>query len=98
MDCLLLGDKVNLDTYCIISRLQYNQPRKNQLQTLTKLKLLFKNLINLPPHKNMLISFLDKNKRAIIIVIAENKIKALEGIALLKTQKEINPTKLWVKF
>ena len=59
---------------------------------------MFKNLVNLPAQKNMLVSFLDKNKRAVVIVITENKVKAVEGIKLLKTQKEINPKKLWVKF
>lgn len=71
---------------------------KNQLQNLAQLKLIFKNLISIPPEKNMLISFLDKNKRAIIILVAENKAKALDGIKLLKTQKEIDPKKWWVKF
>ena len=59
---------------------------------------MFKNLVNLPAQKNMLVSFLDKNKRAVVILIAENKAKAIEGIKLLKSQKEINPKKLWVKF
>lgn len=71
---------------------------KNQTQIISNLKLMFKSLINLPPYKNMIVSFLDKNKRAVIIIFAENKIKALEGIKLLKSQKEIDPKKLWTKF
>ena len=71
---------------------------KNQLQNLAQLKLIFKNLISIPPEKNMLISFLDKNKRAIIILVAENKTKALDGIKLLKNQKELDPKIWWVKF
>ena len=71
---------------------------KNQLQNLAKLKLIFKNLVALPNHKNLLISFLDKNKRAVIIIVAENKEKAIEGIKILRAQKEINPKKWWAKF
>ena len=71
---------------------------KNQTQNLDRLKLIFKNLVNLPAQKNMLISFLDRNQRAVIIIVAENKEKAIEGVQLMKTQKEINPKKLWVKF
>ncbi len=71
---------------------------KNQVQVMTKMKTLFNNLVTLPDQKNMLISFLDKNDRAVIILVAENNLKIKEGIKLLKTQKEINPKKLFVTF
>ena len=93
-----ITDKISLDNLKSSKEIQVIIIHKNQLQNLAKLKLLFKNLVTLPPNKNMLISFLDKNNRAVIIVLAENKEKAKEGIKLLKTQKEINPKKLWVKF
>ncbi len=93
-----ITDKISLDNLKSSKETQLIILHKNQLQNLAKLKLLFKNLTALPPNKNMLISFLDKNQRPVIIVIAENKEKVKEGIKLLKTQKEINPKKLWVKF
>ena len=93
-----IGDKESLDNIKQSKGTQVIIIHKNQLQNLVKLKLIFKNLATLPPNKNMLISFLDKNKRAVIIVLAENKEKAKEAIKLLKTIKEINPKKLWVKF
>jgi len=71
---------------------------KNQLQVMAKLKTLFTNLSVIPDQKNMLISFLDKNKRAVIIILGENDAKIKEGIKLLKNQKEIDPKKLWVGF
>jgi hypothetical protein len=71
---------------------------KNQAAVMAKMKTLFKNLISLPDQKNMLISFLDKDKRAVIILVAENDAKIKEGIKLMKTQKEINPKKLFVAF
>jgi hypothetical protein len=91
-------DKISIDNIKHSKETQVIIIHKNQLQNVAKLKLMFKNLMNLPPNKNMLVSFLDKNKRAVVIVIAENKAKAIEGIKLLKTQKEINPKKLWLKF
>ena len=91
-------DKISIDNIKYSKETQVIIIHKNQLQNVAKLKLLFKNLVNLPTQKNMLVSFLDKNKRAVVIVITENKVKAVEGIKLLKTQKEINPKKLWVKF
>jgi hypothetical protein len=93
-----VNDKESLDNVKHSKETQVIIIHKNQLQNLTKLKLIFKNLVNLPAQKNMLVSFLDKNKRAVVIVIAENKAKAIEGIQLLKTQKEINPKKLWINF
>lgn len=71
---------------------------KNQLQSLAELKLIFKNLILVPEEKNVLISFLDKNKRAVIILIADNSVKLKEGVKLLKRQKSIDPKRLWVGF
>ena len=91
-------DKVSIDNIKNSKETQVIIIHKNQLQNVAKLKLMFKNLVNLPAQKNMLVSFLDKNKRAVVILIAENKAKAVEGIKLLKSQKEINPKKLWVKF
>ena len=91
-------DKISLDNIKRSKETQVIIIHKNQLQNVAKLKLMFKTLVNLPAQKNMLVSFLDKNKRAVVIVIAENKAKAIEGIQLLKTQKEINPKKLWLKF
>jgi hypothetical protein len=91
-------DKISLDNIKHSKQTQVIIIHKNQLQNVAKLKLMFKNLVNLPTQKNLLVSFLDKNKRAVVIVIAENKAKAIEGIKLLKTQKEINPKKLWLKF
>jgi hypothetical protein len=91
-------DKISLDNIKHSKETQVIIIHKNPLQNVAKLKLMFKNLVNLPTQKNMLVSFLDKNKRAVVIVIAENKAKAIEGIKLLKSQKEINPKKLWVKF
>jgi hypothetical protein len=91
-------DKISLDNIKNSKETQVFIIHKNQLQNVAKLKLMFKNLVNLPAQKNMLVSFLDKNKRAVVILIAENKAKAIEGIKLLKSQKEINPKKLWVKF
>ena len=93
-----MNDKVSLDMMKQSKETQVIIIHKNQLQNLAKLKLIFKNLVTLPPNKNMLVSFLDKNKRAVVIIVAENKAKAIEGIKLMKTQKEINPKKLWVKF
>lgn len=93
-----ITDKVSLENLKSSKETQVIIIHKNQLQNLAKLKLLFKNLVNLPAQKNMLVSFLDKNKRAVVIIVAENKTKAVEGIKLLKTQKEINPKKLWIKF
>ena len=93
-----INDKESLENIKHSKETQVIIIHKNQLQTLVNLKLIFKNLVNIPAQKNMLISFLDKNNRAVIIVLAENKEKAKEGIKLLKTLKEINPKKLWVKF
>ena len=93
-----MGDKESLAMMKSSKETQVIIIHKNQLQNVAKLKLIFKNLVNLPVQKNMLVSFLDKNNCAIIIIVAENKTKAIEGIKLLKTQKEINPKKLWVKF
>ncbi len=93
-----IGDKESLSMMKNSKKTQVIIIHKNQLQNLTKIKLIFKNLVSLPPNKNMLVSFLDKDSRAIIIVVAENKTKAIEGIKLMKTQKEINPKKWWVTF
>ena len=93
-----LSDKENILSIKKSKETQVIVLHKNQLQNLAKLKLIFKNLVALPNHKNMLISFLDKNKRAVIIIVAENKEKAMEGIKNLKAQKEINPKKWWVTF
>lgn len=93
-----MNDKISLDNIKHSKQTQVIIIHKNQLQNIAKLKLIFNNLVNLPSNKNMLVSFLDKNNRAVIIVLAENKTKAIEGIKLLKTQKEINPKKLWLKF
>ena len=93
-----ITDKLSLHNLKSSKETQVIIIHKNQLQNLAKLKLVFKNLVNLPVQKNLLVSFLDKNNRAVVIVIAENKSKAIEGVKLLKTQKEINPKKLWVKF
>jgi hypothetical protein len=93
-----INDKMSLDNLKTSKETQIVIIHKNQLQNLAKLKLVFKNLATLPPNKNMLVSFLDKTQRPVIIIIAENKEKAKEGIKLLKIQKEINPKKLWVKF
>ncbi len=71
---------------------------KNQMQNLALLTTQFKNLKELPKQKNMLISFLDKNSRPVMIILAENQAKAMEGITLLKAQKKINLKKLWVSF
>jgi len=71
---------------------------KNQSQNLAKLKMIFKNLAVVPFQKNMIISFSDHNKRAVIIIVAENKQKAIDGIKFMKHQKEINPRKLWITF
>lgn len=93
-----MNDKISLDNIKRSKETQVIIIHKNQIQNLDKLKLIFKNLVALPAQKNMLISFLDKNKRAVIIIIGENKEKAIEGVKLLKTQKEINPKKWWVTF
>lgn len=71
---------------------------KNQVQNLALLKARFKNLKDLPKQKNLLISFIDKDKRAIMIIVAENQAKAIEGIELLKTRRKIDPKQLWVSF
>ena len=71
---------------------------KNQTQNLALLKAQFKNLKDLPKQKNMLISFIDKDSRPIMIIIAENQTKAIEGLKLLKEQKKIDPKRLWVGF
>lgn len=71
---------------------------KNQAAVMAKMKTLFKNLTTLPDQKNMLVSFLDKNNRAVIILLGENDAKIKEGIKLMKAQKEINPRKLFVTF
>lgn len=71
---------------------------KNQVQNLALLKARFKNLKDLPKQKNLLISFIDKDNRAIMIIVAENQAKAIEGIELLKTRRKIDPKQLWVSF
>jgi hypothetical protein len=93
-----VSDKESLENIKHSKETQVIIVHKKQLQNLAKLKLIFKNLVNLPAQKNMVVSFLDKNKRAVIIILAENKTKAIEGIQLVKAQKEINPKKLWIKF
>ncbi len=93
-----INDKQSLDMIKNSKETQLIIIHKNQNQNLEKLKSIFKNLTAIPPQKNMLIGFQDSHKRAIIIVVAENKSKAIEGIKLMKTQKEINPKKLWIKF
>ncbi len=71
---------------------------KNQAQALLKLQTLFPKLIGLHVKKNMLIHFIDKNNRTIIIVKAENIEKAKDGIKLMKNLKEFNPKFLWTEF
>ncbi len=71
---------------------------KNQVQNLALLKAHFKNLKDLPKQKNMLITFIDKNSRPIMIIVAENQTKAIEGLKLLKDQKKIDPKRLWLVF
>lgn len=93
-----MNDKQSLEMMKTSKETQLIIIHKNQAQNLAKLKLIFKNLAAIPSQKNMLIGFQDKNKRAIIIIIAENKAKAIEGIKFMKTQKEINPNKSWIKF
>ncbi len=93
-----INDKASLSNIKDSKETQVIIIHKNQIQNLAKLKLIFKNLVTVPTQKNMVISFLDNNKRAVIIVFAENKQKAIEGIKLLKHQKEINPKKLWITF
>ena len=93
-----ISDKISLENLKTSRETQLIVIHKNQLQNLAKLKLIFKNLASLPPNKNMIANFLDKSNRAVIIVVAEDKTKAIEGIKLLKTQKQIDPKKLWVKF
>ncbi|MES2760921.1 MAG: hypothetical protein V4677_01895 [Bacteroidota bacterium] len=93
-----MSDKISIDNIKSSKETQVIIIHKNQLQNLTKLKLVFKNLATLPSQKNMIVSFLDRNKRAIIVIVAEDKTKAIEGMKLLKTQKQIDPKKLWVTF
>jgi hypothetical protein len=71
---------------------------KNQAKNLAFLKPQFKQLKKLPKEKNMLISFIDEANRPVIIVVAENQAKAIEGIKLLKTRGKIDPKQLWVSF
>jgi hypothetical protein len=93
-----ISDKISLDNLKTSKETQIIIIHKNQSQNLAKLKVLFKNLGALPPNKNMLVSFLDKTNRPVIIIVAESKEKAKEAIKLLRTQKEINPKQLWLNF
>jgi hypothetical protein len=91
-------DNVSLDNIKKSKDTQIFIIHKNQLQNLAKLKLIFTNLTSLPPHKNMIISFLEAKGRPVIIIVADDKRKAIEGIKALKNQKGIDPKKLWVAF
>lgn len=71
---------------------------KNQAKNIAYLKPQFKQLKKLPKEKNMLISFLDDTNRPVIIIVAENQAKAIEGIKLLKTRGKIDPKQLWMRF
>lgn len=71
---------------------------KNQAKNLKLLKTIFPELKKLPAKQNMLISFLDKNNRPAIIILAENATKASEGILLLKKKGKIDPKQLWEAF
>jgi hypothetical protein len=93
-----LSDQISRDNLKGSKETQIIIIHKNQQQNLATLKQTFKNLSVLPADKNMIVSFLDKNNRAVILIVAENKLKAIQGIKALKTQKEIDPKKLWVTF
>ncbi len=71
---------------------------KNQAQTMLKLQSIFGKLIGLPIKNNMLINFIDKNNRAIIIVKAENLEKIKDGVKLMKTQKRFYTKPLYTEF
>lgn len=71
---------------------------KNQAKNLKLLKTVFPELKKLPVKENMLVSFLDRNSRPIIIIAAENATKASEGIQLLKKKGKIDPKQLWEAF
>lgn len=71
---------------------------KNQAKNLKLLKTLFPELKKLPAKENMLIGFLDKNNRPVMIIVAENATKANEGILLLKKKGKIDPKQLWITF
>lgn len=94
-----INDKISLTNIKQSLETQFIIIHKNQLKNMALIKLLFKNLSALPPNKkNLLISFLDKNKRAVFIIQAENETKLKEAMFLLKKQKEIDPKKPWVEF
>lgn len=71
---------------------------KNQAKNLKLLKTLFPELKKLPSKGNMLVGFLDKSSRPVIIVVAEDATKAHEGILLLKEKGKIDPKQLWEAF
>lgn len=71
---------------------------KNQAKNLKLLNTIFPELKKLPAKENMLISFLDKNSRPVIIILAQNARKAQEGMLLLKKKGKIDPKQLWEAF
>jgi hypothetical protein len=94
-----INDKISLNNIKQSQETQFIVIHKNQVKNMALLKPLFKTLATLPANKkNLLISFLDKNKRAVFIIQAENETKLKEAIFLLKKQKEIDPKKPWIEF
>lgn len=94
-----INDKISLNSIKQSSETQLIIVHKNQVKNMAVIKPMFKQLATLPANKkNLLISFLDKNKRAVFIILAENEVKLKEAILLLKKQKEIDPKKLWIEF
>lgn len=94
-----INDKVSLSNIKQSPETQFIIIHKNQIKNIALIKPLFKTLTTLPPNKkNLLISFLDKNKRAVFIILVENEAKLKEAFLILKKQKEIDPKKPWVEF
>lgn len=93
-----IQDAISLQAIKTSPRTQFILVHQNHSKNMAALKLLFKNLTTLPNQKNAVISFLDENGRAVIILLAENESKIQQGLQLLKYQREINPKKWWTSF
>ncbi len=72
---------------------------KNNSKVLLKLQQQFAKLKTLPlTKKNTVVSLIDKNNRAVIIVFAQSLHQCKEAVKLLKTEKTFTPQKWWCEF